>query len=70
MKFKATVETAQRSFDVEFELDDETAALARLSEVLADISKRYLRKTERAEKPAVAAKAGTPSPVSGVGGPK
>jgi hypothetical protein len=64
VKFKATVETTQRSYDVEFELDDETAASARLSEVLADISKRYLRKTERPEKPAAAVKTGSQSQAS------
>jgi hypothetical protein len=69
MKFRATVETSTRSYDVEFDLDDETAAQTRLSEVLGDVSKRFLRKGERAEKPA-AAKPGTPAQGTGAGGPK
>jgi hypothetical protein len=70
MKFRATIETTSRSYEVEFDLDDEMAAQARLTEVLGDVSKRFLRKGERAEKPAAAAKSGTPSQVTGVGGPK
>ena len=54
MKFRATIETQARSYEVEFDLDDEAASQARLSDVLADVSKRFLRKGERAEKPAAA----------------
>jgi hypothetical protein len=70
MKFRATIEAQSRSYDIEFDLDDEMAAQARLTEVLGDLTKKFLRKTERAEKPAAAAKSGTPSPVTGGGGPK
>ena len=70
MKFRATIETATRSHEVEFDLDDETAAQARLSEVLGDVSKRFLRKGERAEKPSAAAKPGTSVQGTGAGGPK
>ena len=70
MKFKATIETPSRSYAVEFDLDDETAAQARLSDVLADISKRFLRKGERAEKPAAAAKAAAHASVGPAGGAK
>ena len=69
MKLRATIESNSRSYEVEFDLDDETAAQARLSEVLGDISKRFLRKGERAEKPA-AAKPGTSVQGTGAGGPK
>lgn len=69
MRFRATIETASRSYEVEFDLDDETAAQARLSEVLGDVSKRFLRKGERAEKPG-ASKSGTPVHGTGAGGPK
>ena len=60
MKFRATIETQARSYDVEFDLDDEAASQARLSDVLADVSRRFLRKGERAEKPAAAAKGAPP----------
>jgi hypothetical protein len=70
MKFRATIETPSRGHEVEFDLDDEAAAQVRLTEVLGDLTKKFLRKTERAEKPAIAAKSGTPSQVAGAGGPK
>jgi len=70
MKFRVTIESKSRSYEAEFDLDDETAAQARLSEVLGDVSKRFLRKGERAEKPAAAAKPGTSVQGTGVGGPK
>jgi hypothetical protein len=70
MKFRATIESTSRNYDVEFDLDDETAAQARLSEVLVDISKRFLRKGERGEKSAIAPKSGAPHPITGAGGPK
>jgi ribosomal protein S20 len=70
MKFRVTIKTAIRSYEVEFDLDDETAAQARLGEVVAEISKRFLRKTERAEKPTGAGKTGTATQITGAGGLK
>lgn len=70
MKFRATIETTSRSYEVEFDLDDETAAQARLSDVLADVAKKFLRKTERAEKATGTAKSGTPPQVISAGGAK
>ena len=69
MKFRATIETTSRSFEVEFDLDDETAAQVRLGEVIGEITKRFLRKGER-ERPAAATKPGTSVQGTGAGGPK
>jgi hypothetical protein len=70
MKFRATIETPSRSYAVEFDLDDETASQARLSDVLADVSKRFLRKGERAEKPAAVARAAAHTSTAPAGGAK
>lgn len=70
MKFRATIETQARSYEVEFDLDDEAASQARLSDVLADVSKRFLRKGERAEKPAAAPKAAPHASTAPTGGAK
>ncbi|MGA8809588.1 MAG: hypothetical protein WB973_17090 [Thermoanaerobaculia bacterium] len=70
MKFKATIESATHSYDVEFDLDDQATAQARLADVLGDISKRFLRKGERAEKQGRAMKSGPASPTMAGGGAK
>jgi hypothetical protein len=70
MKFRATIETTSRSYEVEFDLDDEAASQARLSDVLADVSKKFLRKGERAEKPAAAAKGAPHASTAPAGGAK
>jgi hypothetical protein len=52
MKFRATIETSGRGYDVEFDLDDEAAAKARLAQALAEIQKRFAAANEKAMKPA------------------
>ena len=51
MKFRTTIEAPNRGYDVEFEIDDEAAARARLAQVLTEIQKRFSATTERATKP-------------------
>jgi hypothetical protein len=70
MKFKATIESGSQSYAVEFDLDDQAAAQARLADALGDISKRFLRKGERAEKPGRAMKSGPGSLLTAGGGAK
>jgi hypothetical protein len=70
MKFRTTIETQARSYEVEFDLDDEAASQARLSDVLTDVSKRFLRKGERAEKPAAPTKAAPHASTAPAGGAK
>jgi hypothetical protein len=70
MKFRATVETSSRSYEVDFDIDDEAAAHARLTDVLADVSKKFLRKVDRPEKPATAARAAAHTSAAPAGGAK
>lgn len=52
MKFKAFIENGAKELEVEFEIDDEAAAHARLTEVITKLQK-FGRKPERpAPKPA------------------
>lgn len=61
MKFRAFIESGTKELEVEFEIDDETAAHARLVEALAKIQK-VGKKPERATpKPADTTRAIAPS---------
>ncbi|GEM_PF-1877274 len=53
MKFKASIESSNRSYEVEFDLDDEVAAKARLAQALQEISKRFVAPNEKPSKPPV-----------------
>ena len=48
MKFKATVASGTKEHEVEFDIDDEATAQARLTEAVSKIQQKFLKKAERA----------------------
>jgi hypothetical protein len=62
MKFRAFIESGTRELEVDFDIDDEVAAHARLTEALAKIQKVVKRPERAASKPAEPVRSGTTSP--------
>jgi predicted deacetylase len=69
MKFKAFIENGAKEFEVEFEIDDEAAAHARLTEAIAKIQKLGKKPERTATKPVETARTGATTPAA-TGGAK
>ena len=70
MKFKATVESGTKEHEVEFDIDDEATAQARLTEAVSKIQQKFLKKAERAIQRASEAPRTSPPPANPTGGAK
>lgn len=62
MKFRAFIENGSKELEVDFDIDDEVAAHARLTEVVAKIQKLMKKPERAASKPAE-----TPRPAATTG---
>jgi len=66
MKFRAFIESGTKELEVDFDIDDEATAHARLTEAITKIQKVVKRPERTASKPAEPARSGnTSAPASG-----
>jgi predicted deacetylase len=67
MKFKAFIENGAKEFEVEFEIDDDAAAHARLTEAIAKIQKLGKKPERTAAKPPEAPRTAASTPAATAG---